>query len=44
MPVEYPRPPAQARADLARMRAWDNGNNHIWRLPLAPWLAAHRAH
>jgi WD40-like Beta Propeller Repeat len=39
----YPRSPAQARADLARMRAWDNGNNHIWRLSLAPWLAAHRA-
>jgi hypothetical protein len=43
-PVDYPRPPAQARADLARMRAWDTGNNHIWRLSLAPWLAAHRAH
>jgi Tol biopolymer transport system component len=41
--VGYPRSPAQARADLARMRAWDNGNNHIWRLSLAPWLAAHRA-
>jgi len=40
--VGYPRSPAQARADLARMRAWDNGNNHIWRLSLAPWLAAHR--
>ncbi|HET6805599.1 MAG TPA: hypothetical protein VFH59_09195 [Frateuria sp.] len=43
-PAGYPRTPAQARADLARMRAWDNGNNHIWRLSLAPWLAAHRAH
>src|SRR6185312_11450493 len=42
-PVHYPRSPAQARADLARMRAWDNGNNHIWRLSLAPWLAAHHA-
>ena len=41
LPVHYPRTPAQARADLARMRAWDNGNNHIWRVPLAPWLAAH---
>jgi len=43
LPVHYPRSPAQARADLTRMRAWDNGNNHIWRLSLAPWLAAHRA-
>ncbi|WP_426701486.1 TolB family protein [Rhodanobacter sp. Col0626] len=41
--VDYPRSSVQARADLARMRAWDNGNNHIWRLSLAPWLAAHRA-
>ena len=24
-------------------RAWDNGVNHIWRLSLAPWLAAHRS-
>lgn len=31
------------RADLARMRVWDNGSNHIWRLSLAPWLAAHHA-
>ena len=41
--VAYPRSPAQAHADLARMRAWDNGTNHIWRLSLAPWLATHRA-
>lgn len=41
--VAYPRAPAQADADLARMRAWDNGVNHIWRLSLAPWLAAHRS-
>jgi hypothetical protein len=38
--TSYPRPAAQARADLARMRAWDNGNNHIWRVSLAPWLDA----
>jgi hypothetical protein len=25
------------------MRAWDNGNNHIWSVSLAPWLDAHRA-
>ena len=43
LPVHYPRTPAQARGDLARMRAWDNGNNHIWRLSLEPWLAAHHA-
>jgi hypothetical protein len=41
--VDYPRSPAQARADLERMRAWDNGNNHIWSVSLAPWLDAHHA-
>lgn len=40
--VSYPRSSAQARADLARMRAWDNGSNHIWSVSLAPWLQAHR--
>jgi Tol biopolymer transport system component len=40
--VSYPRSSAQALADLARMRAWDSGNNHIWHVSLAPWLAAHR--
>ena len=43
LPAHYPRSPAQARADLARLRAWDNGNNHIWHLSLAPWLAPHHA-
>jgi hypothetical protein len=42
MKVSYPRTPAEAQADLARMRAWDNGNNHIWSISLAPWLDAHR--
>jgi hypothetical protein len=41
--VSYPRSPAQAQADLARMRSWDNGVNHIWSVSLAPWLDAHRA-
>ena len=39
--VGYPRTSAQAHADLARMRAWDNGSNHIWKMSLAPWLDAH---
>ncbi|HWX65896.1 MAG TPA: hypothetical protein VNZ27_05635 [Rhodanobacter sp.] len=43
MKVVYPRSPAQASKDLARMRAWDNGSNHIWSVPLAPWLDAHHA-
>jgi Tol biopolymer transport system component len=41
-PVHYPRTPAQAEADLARIAAWDNGNQNIWRVSLAPWLDAAR--
>jgi Periplasmic component of the Tol biopolymer transport system len=41
--VDYPRSSAQAGTDLERMRTWDNGNNHIWSVSLAPWLDAHRA-
>ena len=41
--VDYPRSSMQARTDLERMRAWDNGNNHIWSVSLAPWLDAHHA-
>jgi Tol biopolymer transport system component len=39
-PVSYPRTRAQAEADLARIAAWDNGNQNIWRVSLAPWLDA----
>ena len=38
--VSYPRTRAQADADLARIAAWDNGNQNIWRVSLAPWLDA----
>ena len=41
-PVSYPRTRAQAEADLARIAAWDNGNQNIWRVSLAPWLDAPR--
>ena len=39
-PVHYPRSIAQAEADLARIAAWDNGNQNLWRVSLAPWLDA----
>ena len=38
--INYPRTRAQADADLARIAAWDNGNQNIWRVSLAPWLDA----
>ena len=38
--IHYPRTTAQAEVDLARIAAWDNGNQNIWRISLAPWLDA----
>ena len=40
--IRYPRTPAQAEADLARIAAWDDGNQNVWRVSLAPWLDAPR--
>ena len=42
VPIRYPRTIAQAEADLARIAAWDNGNQNIWRVSLAPWLDVRR--
>jgi len=41
-PVAYPRSRAQAEADHARIQSWDNGNQNIWSISLAPWLDAHQ--
>ncbi|MBW8759468.1 MAG: PD40 domain-containing protein [Burkholderiales bacterium] len=41
-PAHWPRSSAQAEADLARSAAWDNGNQNVWRVSLAPWLDAGR--
>jgi len=41
-PIRYPRTSAQAKADLARIAAWDNGNQNLWRVSLVPWLDAAR--
>jgi hypothetical protein len=42
LPITFPRSREQAEKDLARMQAWDNGNENIWSVSLAPWLDAHR--
>lgn len=42
-PVHYPRDARQAQADLARMEAWDNGNDNLWMVSLLPWIEAHKA-
>jgi Tol biopolymer transport system component len=39
MPVKPPRARAAIARDLARMQTWDNSNNNVWTLPLAPYLA-----
>ena len=36
----FPRTRAQAEDDQARAAAWDNGNQNIWSVSLAPWLDA----
>ncbi|GGA51713.1 TolB family protein [Dyella nitratireducens] len=41
--LSFPLTPEQARAALARMESWDNGNDNIWYVPLGPWLDAHHA-
>ncbi len=38
LPLQFPRTREQAQADLARIQAWDNGNQNIWSISLAPWL------
>ena len=37
----YPRTAGQAAQDLSRMQRWDDGNDNIWSVSLAPWLEAH---
>jgi Tol biopolymer transport system component len=41
VPVNYPRSPAQAEADFARLMSWDNGENNIWYISLTPWIRGH---
>jgi Tol biopolymer transport system component len=43
LPLAFPRSRAQAQADQARIAAWDNGNQNIWSVSLAPWLDAPRS-
>jgi Tol biopolymer transport system component len=38
--VTYPRTPEQARTDIARINAWDDGNTNVWTLPLSAALRA----
>lgn len=39
-PIKLPRTRKQAEEDLTRIDAWDNGNQNIWSVSLAPWLDA----
>ena len=42
LPIDPARTRAQMLADVERLDAWDNGNNHVWTLPLQPLLDALR--
>ena len=39
-PIDRSRSRAEMLENVARMEAWDNGNNNIWTLPLEPYLSA----
>ena len=39
-PMHRSRSRADMLEDVARMEAWDNGNNNVWTLPLEPYLGA----
>lgn len=43
VPIDRHRTRAQAAQDFARLNAWDNSNNNVWSLSLAPWLDAAKA-
>lgn len=34
VPLKFPRTPEQAKIDLARIAAWDNGDTNVWTLPI----------
>jgi Tol biopolymer transport system component len=40
VPLTYPRSREQAEKDLQRLQSWDDGENNIWYVSLAPWLEA----
>jgi Tol biopolymer transport system component len=40
-PVQWPRTRADGERDLARLQSWDNGNENIWQVSLAPLIDAH---
>ncbi|MGO1002851.1 TolB family protein [Lysobacter sp. CA196] len=42
LPVSYPRSQDAGERDMARLQAWDNGNENLWMVSLQPWLDARR--
>jgi WD40-like Beta Propeller Repeat len=45
IPIDPNRTRTQMLVDVARLDAWDNGNSHVWTLPLRPLLdALHDCH
>jgi Tol biopolymer transport system component len=37
----YPKTLADSERGLQQMRGWNNGNDNIWEIDLAPWLRCH---
>lgn len=38
VPIRLNRSRAEAAEDFARLNLWDNSNNNVWTISLAPWL------
>ena len=38
VPIRKDRTREQAAEDFKRLNLWDNGNNNVWSISLAPWL------
>ena len=37
----YPKTLAASERGLQQMQAWNNGNDNVWKIDLAPWLGCH---
>jgi hypothetical protein len=41
IPPVYPKTTESSKAGLLQMQSWNNGNDNIWMIDLAPWLKRH---
>ncbi|HZT03433.1 MAG TPA: hypothetical protein VFA39_14330 [Steroidobacteraceae bacterium] len=44
VPPEYPKTVDSSQSGLRQMQSWNDGQDNIWRVDLAPWLARMHVH